>query len=330
MRTYVPQISFISTPDTEKERLLYQTAIISSGFYQKKGFIITPNVISEIKNNCIIIPEVLHKFSQKYWSDATKVGTNLPIQLTDLMKMEMSKLKVLPVDNIIVNNFSQNWLKKSKYFWAILNEMFPKEIKWIGEVEVRITIFGGMSSFGLLTRQRNQKLIIHLRTDSKIDNLAWGIISSLFWPQQAENKINWNQRMAIVDYIMQTPTIKKLFPYYKPSKNNERITIKYQKQSLDYCRSLGIYFHQDIQQIVNSHNQIFGTKELKILNKLIESSGELVPNDDLADILWGEDNFFSYWAINKMVQRIRKKLSSVNLKPTSLITVRGRGYKWVN
>lgn len=330
MRTYVPKISFVSTKDTERERLLYQTAIIASGFYQKKGFIVTPKIIPEIKNSCIIIPQTLGKLSKKYWSDATKVGTNLPIQLTELMKMEITKLKVLSIDDKTVNNFSLNWKNKSDQFWDIINGLFPQEIKWIGQLEVRITNFGGKSSFGLLTRQKGQKLIIHLRTDAKIESLAWGIVSSFFWHRQVENKINWNQRMAIVDYILQTPKFKKLFPQYKPNKTNDRITAKYQQQSLGHCRSLGIYFPQDSQQIVNSQNHIFGTKELKILNKLIDSTGELVFNDDLADILWGGDNFFSYWAINKMVQRIRKKLPSVNLKPSSLITVRGRGYKWIN
>lgn len=58
MRTYVPKISFVSTSDTEKERLLYQTAIIASGFYNRKGFVITPQIIPNIP--CVIAPSFIN------------------------------------------------------------------------------------------------------------------------------------------------------------------------------------------------------------------------------------------------------------------------------
>jgi hypothetical protein len=328
MRTYVPKISFISTSDTEKERLLYQTAIIASGFYNRKGFVISPKILPNIP--CVVAPEFYKHLTPSYWHDAARVGPVLPIQLTDLMKREVSKLKIVPVDTQIIDKLSENWATLSDKFWPAISQLFPREIKWMGEIEVRVTNYGPRFSFGLLSSQKFQKQIIHLRVDANLDDLATAIVSSFLWPQQADGSISFSQRTAIVDFVMSRFELKKIFPHHNLSNQNlNRLTASYHQQSLDYCRSLGIYFSADCQDIVNSHNQIFGTKELKIINKLLDNSGNLVTNDDLADTIWSSEESHSYWAINKMIQRLRPKLSQVGLKSESLVTVRGRGYKFL-
>lgn len=276
-------------------------------------------------------PEFYKQLTPTYWRDAARVGPVLPIQLTDLMKREVSKLKIAPVDTEIINKLSDSWAIVSDKFWFAINQLFPREIKWIGDMEVRVTNYGPRFSFGLLSSQKYQQQIIHLRTDANLDDLATAIISSFFWPQQADGSISFSQRTAIVDFVMSRPELRKIFPHHNLSNQNlNRLTANYHQQSLDYCRSLGIYFPADCQDIVNSHNQIFGTKELKILNKLLDDSGNLVTNDDLADTIWTPEESHSYWAINKMIQRLRPKLSKVGLDPKSLVTVRGRGYKFLS
>jgi len=48
--------------------------------------------------------------------------------------------------------------------------------------------------------------------------------------------------------------------------------------------------------------------------------------DDIADLLWGQDEFVSLQALNKFMQRLRIKLTQLGLPPTKLKTIRKRGY----
>lgn len=47
--------------------------------------------------------------------------------------------------------------------------------------------------------------------------------------------------------------------------------------------------------------------------------------DDLADKLWGEGEFKTYWAINKMIGRLRHKLIKIGVE-AKIEPVRGQGY----
>ena len=63
----------------------------------------------------------------------------------------------------------------------------------------------------------------------------------------------------------------------------------------------------------------------KLLTELIKRRGEIVSYDDIADLVWGQGKFKSYWAINKLVQKIQRKINGlkINLK---IQGIRSRGY----
>ena len=69
------------------------------------------------------------------------------------------------------------------------------------------------------------------------------------------------------------------------------------------------------------------TKREKIAFKLlVENRGELVSYDQLADQIWGEGEFKTYWAINKLIERLRPKISQLGIEGKRLQAVRGQGY----
>lgn len=59
---------------------------------------------------------------------------------------------------------------------------------------------------------------------------------------------------------------------------------------------------------------------------LIDHKGELVEYDTLADTVWGVGEFKTFWAINKLVGRLRNKLSRMGIDEKRLVAVRGQGY----
>lgn len=48
--------------------------------------------------------------------------------------------------------------------------------------------------------------------------------------------------------------------------------------------------------------------------------------DELSDEIWGEGEFKSFWALNKVVERLRHKLVAMGIEGSRLESVRGQGY----
>ena len=53
---------------------------------------------------------------------------------------------------------------------------------------------------------------------------------------------------------------------------------------------------------------------------------KIIGFDEVADILWRNEEDYSLWAMNKAMQRIRKKLVEIGLPENSLVTKRKQGY----
>lgn len=328
-RTFGPEVSFVSSPKTEKERLLYVSASVASGFYPRHGFVILPRRIpGSDKHYTIVLPEVLKNVSQKYWTDAAKAGSTMPLHLTDRMWQETSNIQLDPVNNNIIQKIKGDWQKAEIPFFKILETIFPDEIKWIGSVEVRITKIGSLGSHYLLTKNKNQHLVINLREDADFSEIANLIILSLIYPLTSDIDLTFTKRQILRNFLMTRREIKRLFPDWKPQEYTEiKIPEELRQNSDDYLISLGVPKVVDPISIINKSLDIFGTKEEKLLRELIKNKNELISYDQIADIIWGEGKFKSYWAINKIVQRIQKKIDKIEVERIKIVGVRGRGYK---
>lgn len=75
---------------------------------------------------------------------------------------------------------------------------------------------------------------------------------------------------------------------------------------------------------------IANDNELKIFNFLNKNKNKLISKENLADIVWGnnEDADYSDWAIDQIISRFRKKMIKAEIDPQVLETVKGKGYKW--
>ena len=72
----------------------------------------------------------------------------------------------------------------------------------------------------------------------------------------------------------------------------------------------------------------FSKHERRLLTVLIRSNNEVVPRTELAESIWPEHNGdFSDWALDSMISRVRKKLSTLGLCPETLTVVKKQGVK---
>ncbi len=327
MRTFDIPFSFVSSPETEKERLLYTCENVASGFYQKHGFLTCPEVNSKYKSWSIVIPPEIRKVSKKFWQDAYKYGVNMRKEISPRMYSETKNMVPIPSSSELADSFKNSWKKYNLKFWIEVEKYFKKEIRWIESVEVRITKIGSLSSHYLLNKTKGQKLVVNLREDAPVHEIANLIILALIFPLSVEYGLTFTKRQALRNFIMSRTEFKKLFPDFKPKIYDfPKIPVILRQKSDGYIGYLGIPNIIDPIKLINQNIHTFGTKETKILKQLIDKNGELLTYDDLADLIWGEGKFKSYWAINKLIQRINNKIKKLDII-FEIKGVRGVGYK---
>lgn len=327
MRTFNVPFSFVSSPETEKERLLYACENVASGFYQRHGFLTSSAAIKNYNGWIIVIPPEIRGVDEKFWQDSYKYGLNMRKEITKHMYQQSENIKLEPSSKKLVEFFKNDWQKYNNKFWLELEKIFPNEIRWIGSVEVRITKIGSLSSHYLLNKLKGEKLVINLREDAPIHEIANLIILALIFPLSDEIGLTFTKRQALRNFIMTRPAFKKLFPDFKPKLyDTVKIPLKLRQKSDDYIKYLGIPNIVDPVKLIYENINVFGAKEAKILKEIISKNGEILTYDDLADLIWGEGRFKSYWAINKIIQRINKKVKKLDII-FEIKGVRGVGYK---
>ena len=73
----------------------------------------------------------------------------------------------------------------------------------------------------------------------------------------------------------------------------------------------------------------FTQQEHMVLQNFLVNIDVIVSRDDIASLLWGEENEDKYsdWAIDQLISKLRKKVSELTSRG-NIITIRGRGYKY--
>lgn len=70
-------------------------------------------------------------------------------------------------------------------------------------------------------------------------------------------------------------------------------------------------------------------KELAILRLLAESPGKVVDRGDMLDLLWGVSEEITTRTVDQHILRLRKKIEEDPGNPKHILTMYGRGYKYV-
>lgn len=73
-------------------------------------------------------------------------------------------------------------------------------------------------------------------------------------------------------------------------------------------------------------------KEYRLLSAFLENPNKVFSRDEIAEVLWiGEvDDKYSEWAIDQNISLLRKKIKKLGISPSTIQTIKGRGYRWIN
>lgn len=295
----MPDIMFTNSPRTEEERLKMTEKVIRQGFYRRHGFIVTPTLIGQVDANS----QVVYPGEYKY-------------------------------DSIKTQKWAKVWKVGEGKFWQELEWYLPSARKVWPTAEVRLTRYGTVASDAKRVIKAGGKATFYLRNDADISNLAAIMINSLLELEKNSLGITWSKREALMDFIMTRPAMRALFPKFRPVLSGlSRVPSKFRKASEKYLISLGLESQAQDLAVVGGRimvrnkqvEQELTKKEKVTLKLLLRREGELVTYDELADTLWGEGEFKTYWAINKLILRLRSKLRELGLEKV-ITPVRGQGY----
>ena len=70
-------------------------------------------------------------------------------------------------------------------------------------------------------------------------------------------------------------------------------------------------------------------REFEILRYLLERKGEVVSRDDLLNQVWGYESYPDTRTIDAHIATLRKKIEEIPDKPALIITIHGKGYKFL-
>jgi len=326
----IPKANFISNQETEIERLVQTAKQVWSGFYIKKGFVVLPK-ISRGGILEVILPDIGLEKIGDIETVLREIKLNFPMKTPKLFKAKIGELMVQEKINV---SFENEWKKVEADFWQVTRILVPETSNQIEEVEVRITSFGTICSYQFLSKD-DKKLIVYIRQDGQIANLAEAILTGLIYPYLGEMGMVWEESEAMVDFVLKNSSLKKYFNEYQPTMKSlrEKVSEENKNVSKDYLKQLGIKIEKALE-INRNKVELWGKsidsqlskKQNLILKMMIENSGMVVTFDEVTKILWSdEEDRFSLWAMNKFVERLRIKLVSLGLSPFVLKTIRGRG-----
>ncbi|MGG5315466.1 response regulator transcription factor [Enterococcus sp. AZ072] len=95
---------------------------------------------------------------------------------------------------------------------------------------------------------------------------------------------------------------------------------------LDFCR---IDFSRAEVSRADGTQLVLTATERTLLSTLARNAGRIVTIDTLCEAVWGENPFGYENSLMAHIRRIREKIEEAPSRPTSLLTVKGLGYKLV-
>ena len=262
----MPDIIFINSPKTEGERFKSTAKIIASGFYERQGFVVLP----ELDKRVAATAQVIYPREMKYQ----------------------------PVE---VSEWEQAWRKVEEGLFEVMDEYLPEFRRIHEKVRIVVTRYGTVSSGNWVGTK------YYVRADRGVADLVAMMIHTTLYILRKELGVTWTKREALMDFIMTRPKMKKLFPQFEPVfAQLSRAPKKTRDESREYVKSQGLAKQQAEFEVAGSKVVVRGnvvgkelTKQEKVVLKLLVGRlGDLVTYDELADEIWGEGEFKSFWALS--------------------------------
>lgn len=335
----LPKTTFLSTKETEAQRLLQIAIYIVNRFWQKKSFLLLPyDTDTKSTGREVYFPDL--NYPKSFWDEAKRLAKTsgyISIPLETDPKIIKEIIKILPESPPETGQIISKWKATEQKFWQFCRQTFPEFFKNVKNVEIWATRYDRLSSFTV--GQNNIRVWIYFQ--SPTGDIAEAILSAILRDEHFKNGYTWEESEAFVDNLILSTSLNKLFPNWKPTLVGLRT-----KESARYAADSKVYFEKlgypsepvfalfEGQIIVENKplvNHMTAT-EGEILRELITNEGRVLSFEQIGDILWGEEavNKYSEYAITKAMQRLREKITSLGITSEVIQTKRGQGYLLVN
>ena len=258
----IPKTTWHYSPQTEAVRILFTAHHIQNNFFNRHGFLVLPNCHPQI-NNSVVFPQAQYLTSPEFWRIASQTNQ----QFENYINHAQSPL----TKDMIAYFSNQTWnftiLKKSwksiQYkFWSTAIQILPELFTSITDLEIRPTNYGTKGS-GFVTNQNPNKVTLYLRSDAPLIAILGGILidrQSKFynWPDR-----QWDENMAIKEFLQTKTKFKTLFPKTKSLLTEPQQTQRglLARQSQAYLTQLGFPPKTNFQ--IQNQTYFINNKQLK-------------------------------------------------------------------
>lgn len=338
---------------TEIGRLLFTASCIARGINGRFMYYILPEADIKESHRTVIFPRIIAL--KNLWQKLNK-AYDIPVvekdsQLVKTISSFVRSKSILSAE--VISKAKSDWLTVERETLKILEAIFPDIFIVLKRIYIYPTRYGSVGSCDLPDNENTAH--IYYRIDcgpwviaelllaayfsklTKIGRLPKDeVISQNFTKSQW-----WEFRENMIDFMMKSTELAKLFPDFKPTLMfaNDRTNLKLVKKSSLYLEELGmkssplILLKGDRVGFVGDDRLILGLnrQEKLFLSELLRRRGEPISYNDISDLLWGDQSTekFSLSAMNKLVCKLRARLRKNGVWWNPIKSYRGVGYVYV-
>jgi hypothetical protein len=273
---------------------------VASGDYAKGDYLVLPYLVTHPKT--IYFPPI--SLPREFWAyfSLGKI-TDYHQPFPDSQTSSITTL-LLPTQTQITKFSSQ------------LNSLtIPVKLtKNIKTIYILPTLFGTRGSFNYQRKSNKNDVFISHRLDFPITNILTTLTHVQLTIQlnckTEVGEIAWWRRQSIGDYLTGNLTTPRF---------SQSDLLASQK----YLSGLGLSNnHLHLEKVKNS----LSSQELRLWQALEDKSGQMLTFEEAGDSIWADCSSFSLYSLAKIVESIRKKMTTLGFNPRLLKTIRKRGY----
>lgn len=326
--------------DSETHRIVDSARQIHNGFYHLQHFPPlpwTPGI--KYLHSGVYLPAINYRDMPELWPKSAKLTTGyyplyIPSQLAGKVRSELAELNLVSPDFANLQAIAQSTLPKVIQFVHDLspNSSLPSQIT------IHPTHFGTGGSFAWT--KNHDGIIIFIRADKGIRTLVECLLTCIL-RYDAMNQLaaTWSETEFLVDWLVESSSLSVIIPAdpsWSGTLKHVRTTnsLTTQKESVNFLARIGtaslstksFTVHENCIYFDSRKLDNLTARETSIMSLLIAKSPLPVSYDDLAPLIFKNDEQFSLAAIAKTIERLRTELNTVGISPHYLATASGIGY----
>ncbi len=309
---------------TESKRLLFTYNHIINNFYNSNNFIILPsfnNIPTELITRTVI------------FNPSDEILNILKTNKKDTLERLSEQNYDLPSTTIsdeILNN-AREYIRDIE---KVLNVQLVNKYK---SVDIIVTKIGTIGSSFYAGEENLDNNTIYIREDCINENNLFELITHIYLNDpEIKGKYSWTQRMAIKEFVRTYTSLNKYYTKEHNIYNDLKILNndgKYKLISHEYLKKLQLLSTSSFQILdydikCNGSLLNLGIKEYQVLKLLIENRGKIVSYENIFEANNYKDNNdnYSLFAISKIIERIRNKITKIGIYGEQIRNIKGKGY----